>query len=73
MEFAVEKALKLSLKSEIVYQQMLSEELLSFNSNTVIVDEDFSVDDLLDFSNGDEQHHEEDEEEKDCLFSQLSY
>ncbi|KAI5434259.1 hypothetical protein KIW84_021215 [Lathyrus oleraceus] len=64
MEFAVVKALKPSLRREFVYQQMLDEELLSFNSNTVIAGEDFSIDELLDFSNSDEQHHEEDEEEK---------
>lgn len=67
MEFAVAKALKPSLRREFVFQQTLGEELFSFNSNTVVAGEDFSVDDLLDFSNGDEQHHEGDEEEKDSL------
>lgn len=67
MEYAVAKALKPSLRREFVFQQTLGEELFSFNSNTVVAGEDFSVDDLLDFSNGDEQHHEGDEEEKDSL------
>lgn len=71
MEFAVAKALKPSLRREFVFQQTLGEELFSFNSNTVVAGEDFSVDDLLDFSNGDvlhhEQHNEDDEEEKDSL------
>ncbi|GAU22082.1 hypothetical protein TSUD_309860 [Trifolium subterraneum] len=70
MEFAVAKALKPSLRSEFVFQQTLGEELFSFNANTVVAGEDFSVDDLLDFSNGDdvihhENHDEEEEEEKD--------
>jgi hypothetical protein len=68
MEFAVAKALKPSLRREFVFQQTLGEELFSFNANTVVAGEDFSVDDLLDFSNGDVIHHEnnnEEEEEKD--------
>ncbi|KAL5073602.1 hypothetical protein RYX36_012586 [Vicia faba] len=74
MEFAVAKALKPSLRREFVFQQTLGEELFSFNSSAVVAGEDFSVDDLLDFSNGDvihyEQQHNEDEEdseEKDSL------
>ncbi|CAJ2642676.1 unnamed protein product [Trifolium pratense] len=75
MEFAVAKALKPSLRSEFVFQQTLGgEELFSYNANTVVAGEDFFVDDLLDFSNGDDViHHEnnnddeeeEEEEEKD--------
>ncbi|KAI5416965.1 hypothetical protein KIW84_041821 [Lathyrus oleraceus] len=67
------KTLKPSLRREFVYQKTLGKELFSFNSNTVVVGEDFSIDDYLDFSNSGEQYHEEDEEEKDSLFSQLNY
>lgn len=72
MEFAVAKALKPSLRSEFVFQQTLGEELFSFTANTVVSGEDFSVDDLLDFSNGGEiLHHDgdEDEEEKESSLS----
>ncbi|MCI55262.1 GATA transcription factor 5-like, partial [Trifolium medium] len=66
MEFAVAKALKPSLRSEFVFQQTLGEELFSFNANTVVAGEDFSVDDLLDFSNGDDViHHENDDDEEE--------
>lgn len=70
MEFAVAKALKPSLRSEFVFQQTLGEELFSFTANTVVAGEDFSVDDLLDFSNGgDILHHDGDEQEKDSSLS----
>lgn len=70
MEFAVAKALKPSLRREFVFQQTLGEELFSFTANTVVAGEDFSVDDLLDFSNGgDILHHDGDEEEKDSSLS----
>lgn len=59
MEFAVAKALKPSLRREFIFQQALSEELLYLNGNTVVGGEDFSVDDLLDFSNGESLHYEQ--------------
>lgn len=77
MEVAVAKALKPSLRREFIYQQGLREEFLSLNANNVVVGggDDFSVDDLFDFSNGEFQHaslHYEQqqqysEEEKDSL------
>lgn len=73
MEFAVAKALKPSLRSEFVFQQSLGEELFSFTANTVVAGEDFSVDDLLDFSNGgDILHHDGDEQEKESSLSPSS-
>ncbi|TKY75433.1 GATA transcription factor 5 [Spatholobus suberectus] len=53
MEVAVAKALKPSLRGEFIVQQTpLYEEFLCLNANTVGGGEDFFVDDLLDFSNG---------------------
>jgi len=69
MEFAVAKALKPSLRREFVFQQTLGEELFSFTANTVVAGEDFSVDDLLDFSNGGDILHQDEEEEKDSSLS----
>lgn len=68
MEFTVAKALKPSLRSEFIFHQPLCEEILCFNPNTVVGGEDFSVDDLFDFSNGEFQHgslHYEQEEEQE--------
>ncbi|KAG5064987.1 hypothetical protein GYH30_008556 [Glycine max] len=64
MEVAVAKALKPSLRREFIVQQMLCEDIFSLNANTVAAGEDFSVDDLFDFSNGslhNEQQQEYDE------------
>lgn len=58
MEVAVAKALKPSLRREFIVQQTLCEEILCLNANTVVAGEDFSVDDLLDFSNGEEYNEE---------------
>ncbi|KAK7257986.1 hypothetical protein RIF29_32352 [Crotalaria pallida] len=65
MEIA--KALKpTTLQREFIFQQPRCKEILCFNvSNNVVVGEDFSVDDLLDFSNGKEIHDYELEEEED--------
>ncbi|XP_061340606.1 GATA transcription factor 7-like [Gastrolobium bilobum] len=75
MEVAVAKALKPSLQKDVVLPQANYEEILCVNTNNVVVGEDFSVDDLLDFSNGEFQHgsvgketddyEEEEDEEKD--------
>lgn len=72
MEVVVAKALKPSLRTESIFPQTICEEILCLNANNVVVGEDFSVDDLLDFSNGEFQHgsvgkeiddYEEEEEE----------
>ncbi|KAI5388406.1 GATA transcription factor 7 [Lathyrus oleraceus] len=72
MEIVEAEALKPSLRTESVFSQTISEEILCLNANNVVVGEDFSVDDLLDFSNGEFQHgsvgkeiynYEEEEEE----------
>ncbi|CAJ1933622.1 unnamed protein product [Sphenostylis stenocarpa] len=72
MEVAAAKALKPSLRTEFVFPQAICDEILCFNANNIVVAEDFSVDDLLDFSNGEFQlgkefdvYEEEDDEEKD--------
>jgi hypothetical protein len=74
MEVVVAKALKQSLRTESIFPQTICEEILCLNANNVVVGEDFSVDDLLDFSNGEFQHgsvgkeiddYEEEEEEHD--------
>ncbi|XP_061368390.1 GATA transcription factor 7-like isoform X1 [Gastrolobium bilobum] len=65
MEAAMVDALKPSLRREFIFQQALREEILYLNGNTVVGGEDFSVDDLLDFSNGEFQHHSEQEQEYD--------
>jgi hypothetical protein len=74
MEVVVAKALKPSLRTESIFPQTICEEILCLNANNVVVGEDFSVDDLLDFSNGEFQHgsvgkeiddYEEEEEEHD--------
>ncbi|KAK7283527.1 hypothetical protein RIF29_13097 [Crotalaria pallida] len=68
MEFVVAEALKPSLRRELIYQQPLCEDILCFNTNNNVVGgggEDFSVDDLLDFSNSEFQHHHEHEEEEE--------
>lgn len=68
------KALKPSFRRELAFQQKaFCEEMLCLNGNNGGAGEDFSVDDLLDFSNGEFQHgfvgngevFEEDDEEKD--------
>lgn len=56
MEVVVAEALKPSLRTESIFQQTICEEILCLNANNVVVGEDFSVDDLLDFSNGEFQH-----------------
>ncbi|KAK7351888.1 hypothetical protein VNO77_11641 [Canavalia gladiata] len=62
------KALKPSLRREFMFQQTLCEEIFGLNTNTVVGGEDFSVDDLFDFSNG-SLHYEQQEydEEKESL------
>lgn len=77
MEIAVAKALKpTSLRREFIFQQPRCKDILCINvANNVVVGEDFSVDDLLDFSNGEFQHgtvgkgiddcEEEEDQEKD--------
>ncbi|KAG5147150.1 hypothetical protein AAZX31_06G008300 [Glycine max] len=69
MEVAVAKALKPSLRSEFIVQKMHCEDIFSLNANTVAVGEDFSVDDLFDFSNGSlhNEHQQECDEEKQSL------
>ncbi|KAJ1386303.1 Zinc finger, GATA-type [Sesbania bispinosa] len=69
MEFAVAKALKPSLRREF-FQQALCEEIFCLNANTVVGGEDFSVDDLLDFSN--DEFQQEYDEEKDSLSASSS-
>lgn len=64
MEIVVAEALKPSLRTESVFSQTISEEILCLNANNVVVGEDFSVDDLLDFSNGKEIDNYEEEEEE---------
>ncbi|XP_027354953.1 GATA transcription factor 7-like [Abrus precatorius] len=59
MEVAA-KALKPSLRREFFFQQTLCEEILCLNANTVAGGEDFSVDDLLDLSDG-SLHYEQQE------------
>ncbi|RDY14734.1 GATA transcription factor 7 [Mucuna pruriens] len=68
MEVAVAKALKTSLRREFIVQQTSWEENLCLNPNTVAGGEDFSVDDLFDFSDG-SLHYEQQEydEEKETL------
>lgn len=77
MEGSVAKALKPSLRGELISQQQLAlgEEILCFNANNGVVGEDFSVDDLLDFSEFQHgsvgkgidvfEEEEEEDEEKD--------
>lgn len=72
MEVAAAKALKPSLQTEFIFPQAICDEILCFNANNIVVGEDFSVDDLLDFSNGEFQlgkdfdvYEEEEDEEKD--------
>lgn len=65
MEVAVAKALKPSLQTEFVFSQEIRNEILCLNANNVVVGEDFSVDDLLDFSNGKEMDDYEEEEEEE--------
>lgn len=73
------KALKPSLRRELAFQQKaFCDEILCLNGNNAGAGEDFSVDDLLDFSNGEFQHgfpaanggggdfeEDDDDEEKD--------
>ncbi|KAJ7978522.1 GATA transcription factor [Quillaja saponaria] len=80
MEAVEARALKSSFHGELTFmktttQQTMYEDCLSLNANNGVSGEDFSVDDLLDFSNGEFQHgsvgvkdeFEEEEEEKDSL------
>ncbi|CAL0304258.1 unnamed protein product [Lupinus luteus] len=71
----VAKALKpTSLQREFIFQQACCMEILCFNvvNHNVVVGEDFSVDDLLDFSNGKGlEEEEEEDEEKDNASSSL--
>ncbi|KAK7264238.1 hypothetical protein RJT34_31844 [Clitoria ternatea] len=71
---AASKALKPSLRTEFIFPQAICDEVLCFNANNIVVSEDFSVDDLLDFSNGEFQvgkefHDYEEDEEKDSTTS----
>ncbi|OIV99515.1 hypothetical protein TanjilG_17325 [Lupinus angustifolius] len=72
MEIA--KALKpTSLQREFIFQQTHCKDILCFNvANNVVAPEDFSIDDLLDFSNVKEVHgnYEENEEKDSALESQ---
>lgn len=72
MEFVVATALKPSLRRELVFQQTLGEELFYLNANTVVGGEDFSVDDLLDLSNGESLHHEQQDNGEEKENSSLS-
>lgn len=65
MEVAAANALKPSLRTEFVFSQVICDEILCFNANNIVVGEDFSVDDLLDFSNGEEIDEYEDEEDEE--------
>ncbi|TKY67618.1 GATA transcription factor 7 [Spatholobus suberectus] len=66
MEVAAAKALKPSLRTEFVFSQAICDEFLCFNANNIVVGEDFSVDDLLDFSNGvGKEFDDYEDEEKD--------
>ncbi|XP_014492524.1 GATA transcription factor 7 [Vigna radiata var. radiata] len=72
MEVAAAEALKPSLRTEFIFPQAICDEIFCFNANNIVVGEDFSVDDLLDFSNGEFQlgkdfdvYEEEEDEEKD--------
>lgn len=75
MEVAVAKALKPSLQTEFIFPQTICNEILCLNANNVVVGEDFSVDDLLDFSNGEFQfgkeidNYKEEDEENDSTTS----
>lgn len=78
MEVAAAKALKPSLRTEFIFPQAICDEILCFNANNIVVGEDFSVDDLLDFSNGEFQLgkdfdvcEEEEDEEKDSSSGSL--
>lgn len=83
MEVVVAKALKPSLRTESIFPQTICEEILCLNANNVVVGEDFSVDDLLDFSHGEFQHssvgkeiddyEEEEDQEKDSVTSGSSH
>lgn len=71
MEVAAAKALKPSLRTEFLFSQVICDEILYFNANNIVVGDDFSVDDLLDFSNGEEIDNYEDEEKNSSFgFSQ---
>ncbi|XP_027355680.1 GATA transcription factor 7-like [Abrus precatorius] len=77
MEVEAAKALKPSLRTEFIFPQAICDEILCLNANNIVVSEDFSVDDLLDFSNGEVQvgkeiddYEEEEDEEKDSTTSQ---
>lgn len=65
MEVAAAKALKPSLRTEFVFSQAICDEILCFNANNIVVGEDFSVDDLLDFSKEIDNYENEEDEEKD--------
>ncbi|OIW08736.1 hypothetical protein TanjilG_03412 [Lupinus angustifolius] len=73
----VAKALKpTTLQREFIFQQASCMEILCFNvvNHNVVVGEDFSVDDLFDFSNGkgeEKEEKEEEDEEKDNASSSL--
>lgn len=79
MEVVVAKAFKSSLHRELAFlkstqQGGYGEEIWCLNSNNGVAGEDFSVDDLFDFSQGEFQHEygvevveEEEDEEKDSL------
>lgn len=78
MEVVVANALKSSLHRELTglksTQQAFSEEIRCFNSNNGVAVEDFSVDDLFDFSQSEFQPgYEEDDEEKDSLSGSYSH
>ncbi|KAG4993949.1 hypothetical protein JHK86_030776 [Glycine max] len=78
MEVAAAKALKPSLRTEFIFPQAIYDEILCFNANNVVANEDFSMDDLLDFSNGEFQvgkdfddYEEEEDEEKNSTSGSL--
>ena len=80
MEVAAAKALKPSLRTEFIFPQAIYDEILCFNANNVVADEDFSMDDLLDFSNGEFQvgkdfddYEEEEDEEKNTYRKKVKH
>ncbi|KAL2329011.1 hypothetical protein Fmac_022438 [Flemingia macrophylla] len=62
MEVAAAKALKPSLRTEVVFPQAICDEILCFNANNIVVSEDFSVDDLLDFSKEIDNYEDEEKD-----------
>ncbi|KAL5557601.1 hypothetical protein UlMin_039837 [Ulmus minor] len=71
----MEAALKTSIRKEMAFKpspQVVFDDLLGGNGQNVVTCDDFFVDDLLDFSNGDGFVEEEPEEEEDKGFASVS-